>query len=133
MEPETRSEAVTHGVRVVVQSQYLDSHSSPMLGRYVFAYRVRIENVAGAGPLRLRSRHWLITDQTGKVQEVRGPGVVGEQPLLQVGEGFEYTSGAILETPRGQMRGSYQMEGADGSSLEVEIAPFALAMPFSLN
>jgi ApaG protein len=132
-DPSTRSEAVTEGIRVVVQSQYLAEHSMPTAGRFVFAYRVRIENVDHPGIVQLRTRHWVITNQLGKVEEVRGPGVIGEQPVLRPGEGFEYSSGAVLETPRGSMRGSYQMECADGRELDVTIAPFALAMPHSLN
>lgn len=133
MSDETRSEATTEGIRVTVQSQYLAQHSQPTAGRFVFAYRVRIENVAHPSAVQLRTRHWVITDQLGKVEEVRGPGVVGEQPELQPGAAFEYASGAVLETPRGSMHGSYQMELPDGRELDVRIAPFALAMPHSLN
>ncbi|MCB9599564.1 MAG: Co2+/Mg2+ efflux protein ApaG [Sandaracinus sp.] len=131
-EPDTRSEATTEGIRVVVQSQYLAQHSQPTAGRYVFAYRVRIENVDHPGAVQLRTRHWVITNQLGNVEEVRGPGVVGETPTLRPGEAFEYTSGAVLETPRGSMHGSYQMD-VGGRELDVRIAPFALAMPHSLN
>ena len=132
-EADTRSEAVTDGIRVVVQSQYLPQHSQPTAGRFAFAYRVRIENVAHPGTVQLRTRHWVITDQLGKIEEVRGPGVIGEHPVLRPGEAFEYSSGAILETPRGSMHGSYQMQLQDGGELDVRIAPFALAVPHSLN
>lgn len=132
-DPETRSEATTAGVRVTVESRYLPEHSQPLGGKWTFAYRVRIENVGHETPVQLRTRHWIIMNQAGKVEEVRGPGVVGEEPLLRRGEAFEYTSGAVLETPRGVMRGSYQMERPDGSRFDVVIAPFALDMPYSLN
>ena len=130
---ETESTAVTAGIRVSVESRYLPEQSIPQAGKFVFAYRVRIENVAAGMTVQLRNRHWIIEDQTGATEHVRGPGVVGEEPILKVGTGFEYTSGAMLETPRGIMRGSYQLERPDGSMFEVEIAPFALAMPYSLN
>ncbi|MEM9070712.1 MAG: Co2+/Mg2+ efflux protein ApaG [Myxococcota bacterium] len=130
---ETSSTMITEGVRVSVESRYLEAQSMPQAGRFVFAYRVRIENVAAGEAVQLRTRHWVITDQTGAVEEVHGPGVVGEEPMLQVGQGFEYTSGAALTTPRGVMRGSYQFERRDGTTFDVEIAPFALAMPYSLN
>jgi ApaG protein len=104
----------------------------PAAHRYVFAYTVRIAN-EGAEPAQLRSRHWIITDASGKVEEVRGPGVVGRQPLLRPGEHFDYTSGCVLETPRGEMRGSYQMLRSDGGAFDATIAPFLLALPHSLN
>jgi ApaG protein len=115
-----------------VSTQYVSGQSIPSAKRYVFAYTVRIEN-AGSIPAQLRSRHWVIVDGNGKVENVRGPGVVGQQPLLQPGEHFEYTSGCVLETARGEMRGTYQMHRADGSVFDAEIAPFALALPYSLN
>ena len=124
---------MTEGVRVTVESRFLPEHSVPQAGRFVFAYRVRIENVSASTAVQLRTRHWIIEDQTGKIEEVRGPGVVGEEPRLEVGRGFEYTSGAVLETPRGVMKGSYQLERPDGTKFDVEIAPFALTMPYSLN
>ena len=130
---DTTSSATTRGVRVTVRSRFLPEHSSPQATRFVFAYRVRIENVAHEGPVQLRTRHWIITNQLGEVEEVRGPGVVGEQPRLEPGQAFEYPSGAVLETPRGTMHGSYQMEREDGSAFDATIAPFALAMPYSLN
>lgn len=116
----------------MVSSEYIPSQSSPMARRYVFAYTVRVSN-EGAEPAQLRSRHWIITDGTGRIEEVRGPGVIGEQPYLEPGEAFEYTSGCVLETPRGTMEGSYQMERPDGTEFDAMIAPFELAMPYSLN
>ena len=124
--------AITDGIRVIVRSRYLPEQSLPIAKRYVFAYSVRIAN-EGTRAARLRSRHWIVTDAEGKVDEVRGPGVVGEQPLLRPGEHFEYTSGCALGTPSGEMRGSYQMETADGGTFDAVIAPFLLAPPHSIN
>ena len=126
------SSAITQGIKVTVSTAYVAAQSSPAAHRYVFAYTVRIAN-EGTEAAQLRSRHWVITDGNGKVEEVRGPGVVGQQPLLRPGEHFEYTSGCVLETPRGTMTGTYQMHRTDGSSFDAEIAPFALALPYSLN
>lgn len=126
------SEATTQGIRISVQTQYVSEQSAPRARRYVFAYTVRIAN-EGTEPAQLRTRHWIITDGVGKVEEVRGPGVIGQQPTLKPGEHFEYTSGCVLETPRGEMRGTYQMHRADGSMFDATIAPFALALPHTLN
>src|SRR5262249_8347216 len=126
------STATTRGIRVSVKSQYLPERSSPSAKQYVFAYTVRIAN-EGAATARLKSRHWVITDGNGKVQEVRGDGVVGAQPTLRPGEHFEYTSGCVLPTPRGTMEGSYQMVSDDGERFDAKIAPFALALPYSIN
>lgn len=126
------STAVTDGIRVTVESTYVPEQSSPRGHRYVFAYTVRIVN-EGLDEAQLKSRHWVITDAKGKVEEVRGAGVVGQQPRLRPGEKFEYTSGCVLETSRGQMRGAYQMERSDGSRFEADIAAFALSMPITLN
>lgn len=126
------STAITDGIRVSVEAVYVPEQSAPKQRRYVFAYTVRIEN-QGNGTAQLRSRHWIITDGDGKVEEVRGPGVVGQQPLLKPGERFEYTSGCVLQTPRGEMRGTYQMHRPDGSSFEAEIAAFRLQLPYTLN
>lgn len=126
------STAVTDGIRVTVESSYVPEQSSPRGQRYVFAYTVRIVN-EGLDDAQLKSRHWVITDGKGKVEEVRGAGVVGQQPRLRPGEKFEYTSGCVLETPRGEMRGSYQMERVDGRKFEADIAAFALSMPVTLN
>jgi ApaG protein len=124
--------AVTHGIRVIVRACHVAEQSFPLVRRYVFAYSVRIAN-EGRRAAQLRSRHWIITDSHGKVEEVRGPGVVGKQPFLGPGEHFEYTSGCVLETPTGEMRGTYQMLGADGKVFDALIAPFLLAPPHSLN
>ncbi|MCA9531286.1 MAG: Co2+/Mg2+ efflux protein ApaG [Myxococcales bacterium] len=129
---EPRSEAVTRGVRVTVESRFIAEQSSEALGRFVFAYHIRIAN-EGKETLQLRTRHWIIADATGRTEEVRGPGVVGETPVLAPGEAFEYTSGAVLRTQRGSMRGTYQMHRADGSSFDAQIAPFLLERPYSLN
>lgn len=126
------SSALTEGIRVSVRSAYVVDQSVPLARRYVFSYTVRIAN-EGAEPAQLRTRHWIITDGGGKVEEVRGPGVVGHQPLLRPGEHFDYTSGCILETPRGEMRGTYQMHRSDGRVFDAVIAPFLLALPHSLN
>jgi len=126
------SNAITNGIRVTVKAVYVPAQSLPAEKRYVFAYTVRIAN-EGTEPAQLRSRHWIITDGAGKVEEVRGPGVVGQQPFLAPGEHFEYTSGCVLETPRGSMRGTYQMHRPNGTVFDAEIAEFALAMPHSLN
>jgi ApaG protein len=126
------STAVTKGIRVVVKSEYMSERSSPGAKQFVFKYTVRITN-EGTETAQLRSRHWVITDGDGKVQEVRGDGVVGAQPVLKVGQHFEYTSGCVLPTPRGTMRGTYQMVRENGETFDAEIAPFALALPYSLN
>ena len=111
---------------------YQEQSSSPAEERYVFAYTIRIEN-AGDAAAQLIARHWLITDAHGHTQEVRGQGVVGEQPRLGPGEAFEYTSACQIATPIGTMRGSYTFEAEDGSPFEVEINPFTLAMPRVLH
>ncbi len=126
------SSAVTQGIRVTVSSTYVAEQSAPNAKRYVFAYTVKIHNEGGQ-PAQLRTRHWIITDANGKVEEVRGAGVVGQQPYLKPGEGFEYTSGCVLQTPRGEMTGTYQMHRPDGAAFDATIAPFALALPYSLN
>jgi ApaG protein len=121
-----------HAIAVDVSTRYLDDQSDPGEDRYVFAYTITIRN-QGDVPARLLTRHWVITDANGKVQEVRGDGVVGEQPYLKPGQGFRYTSGAILETPVGSMQGSYGMVADDGATFDTPIAPFTLAMPGTLN
>jgi ApaG protein len=126
------SSAVTEGIRVNVRSQYVADQSLPLMQRYVFAYTVRIAN-EGTEPAQLRTRHWIITDGASKVEEVKGPGVVGQTPYLRPGEHFEYTSGCVLETPTGQMQGTYEMLCVDGRIFEAVIAPFLLAPPYSLN
>jgi ApaG protein len=122
------STAVTHGVRVSVESQYLADESSPTAEHFVFAYTVTIAN-EGHGVVQLKTRHWIITDGRGHVEEVKGPGVVGAQPVLKPGQAFRYTSGCVLKTPRGTMHGTYQMHREDGSQFDAEIAPFLLVAP----
>jgi ApaG protein len=122
------SSAVTQGIRVAVKPEYLPHRSSPEERRFVFAYTVVISN-EGGGRVQLRSRHWVITDGRGRIEEVRGRGVVGEQPQLDPGESFQYTSGCVLETPQGTMHGSYRMQRDDGSCFDAEISPFVLTTP----
>jgi ApaG protein len=126
------SNAVTDGIRVSVNAVYVVEQSAPRSRRYVFAYTVHISN-EGSVSAQLRTRHWIITDGNGKVEEVKGPGVVGQQPSLGPGEHFEYTSGCVLQTPRGEMRGTYQMHRPDGTKFDATIAPFVLALPHTLN
>ncbi|MHB8257257.1 MAG: Co2+/Mg2+ efflux protein ApaG [Acidiferrobacterales bacterium] len=121
-----------HQIDVSVKSAYVDNQSAPESNRYVFAYTVRITN-RGSVAARLLTRHWVITDANNKVQEVRGPGVVGEQPYLAPGKSFEYSSGAVLETPFGSMRGSYQMIADDGVEFDAEIPAFVLTIPRTLH
>jgi len=126
------SVAVTRGIRVEVESSYLPERSSPSSQQYAFKYTVRISN-EGVATAQLKSRHWIITDGEGKVQEVRGEGVVGAQPTLKPGQAFEYSSWCMLETPHGSMRGTYQMHTESGEQFDAQIAPFPLALPYSLN
>ena len=126
------SDTTTRGVRIQVKSAYLPDRSAPDEGRYLFAYRVRISNV-GTETVQLLSREWIITDSDGDVETVRGPGVVGEQPVLDPGQSFEYTSFCPLPTPIGSMHGAYQMVLANGDTFDAEIAPFSLAVPSALN
>jgi ApaG protein len=125
-------EAATHKIRVEVDTSYLEEQSDPKERRFVFSYTITIRN-EGSVPARLLTRHWIITDSNGKVQEVRGEGVVGEQPYLKPGQGFRYSSGAVLETPVGAMQGSYQMVSDDGEQFDAPIAAFRLAMPGLLH
>lgn len=122
------SAAITHGVLVEVASAYVANRSSPEEGEFFFAYTVRIAN-GGATTVQLISRHWIITDGRGRVEEVRGPGVVGQQPVLKPGETFQYTSACPLPTPHGWMRGTYEMQREDGTSFHAEVAQFELAIP----
>ena len=115
-----------------VDTRFLDEQSAPEEDRYVFAYTIHIRN-EGKVPARLLGRHWLITDGNGKVQEVVGEGVVGEQPWLRPGEGFEYTSGAVLETDIGTMRGSYDVLADDGTRFAAPIPAFTLSIPRTLH
>ena len=122
----------SYAISVSVQTRFLDEQSAPDEGRYVFAYTIRIANV-GDVPAKLLTRHWIITDANGKVEEVRGDGVVGEQPHLKHGEDFHYTSGAVLETAVGTMRGSYQMLADDGHRFDAPIAQFTLSIPRTVH
>jgi ApaG protein len=126
------SELRKHNVEVSVRTAYIDAQSAPESSRYVFAYTITITN-AGSVPAKLLTRHWVIKDANEKVQEVRGVGVVGEQPHLSPGMSFEYTSGTVLETPFGTMHGSYQMIADDGTEFDAEIPPFLLSTPRQLH
>ena len=119
-------------IRIEVETAYLDHQSEPDDGRYAFAYSITIHN-DGAVAAKLLSRHWIITDADGGVQEVRGEGVIGEQPLIRPGEQFHYSSGAILPTPVGSMRGAYTMIDASGHEFQAPIAAFTLARPGALH
>jgi len=126
------AESKKYEIRVDVATQYLPDQSEPEQSRYTFAYTITIANV-GTVASQLISRHWVITNANNEVQEVRGLGVVGHQPLLQPGQAFEYTSGCVLETPVGSMRGSYQFTAEDGMQFEASIAEFVLSMPRMLH
>jgi ApaG protein len=121
-----------YAIGILVETRYLEDQSAPDAARFVFSYTIRIRN-DGQVPARLLSRHWIITDGNGRVQEVRGDGVVGEQPWLRPGEDFEYTSGAVLETPIGTMTGSYQMLADDGARFDAPIPSFTLSVPRTLH
>jgi ApaG protein len=129
-EPSPTSEAITRDIRVEVIARHAPENSQQ--GEFVFQYTVRITN-QGAEPVQLRSRHWIITDALDHVEEVRGPGVVGEQPTLAPGQAFKYSSWCPLKTPTGTMRGTYQMVGPDGAEFDVEIAPFALRARYTIH
>jgi ApaG protein len=118
----------THSIMVSVEPTYLDDESRPRRNRYVWAYHVTIEN-QGVEPVQLKSRYWKITDSLGRTQEVRGEGVIGEQPIIPPGESYEYSSGTPLSTPSGIMVGSYYMETGDGRTLEIDIPAFSLDSP----
>ena len=120
--------AVTREIRVQVEPIYLDDQSEPDDAQYVWAYRVQIEN-AGTETVQLLTRYWHITDGMGRVQEVRGAGVIGEQPVLNPGESYEYTSGTPLPTPSGIMKGSYQMSTPSGEKFDIEVPAFSLDCP----
>ncbi len=126
------SEAVTNNVSVEVLSQYSAENSHPQQGEWVFQYTVRITN-KGADTVQLISRHWIITDAAEDVSEVKGPGVVGEQPVLAPGESFQYSSWCPLKTPVGTMRGIYQMVRVNGEKFDIEIAPFALKARYTVH
>ena len=122
----------TYSIEVEIETQYIEEQSLPDQDHYVFAYTITIHN-SGDVPAQLLRRHWVITDANNKVQEVKGEGVVGEQPRLKPGERYRYTSGTMLETPVGTMRGSYQMIADDGHTFDAEIKPFTLALPGILH
>jgi ApaG protein len=130
--PASSSEAVTNNVRVEVESQYAPNHSQPFQDVWTFRYTVKISN-EGEDTVQLLSRHWIITDGNGKVEEVQGPGVVGEQPVLSPGESFTYSSGCRLQTASGVMRGTYSMVTESGDHFDVEIAPFMLREPYTVH
>lgn len=124
--------STTYNTTVSVETQYIPEQSDPDNEKYVFAYTITIKN-EGTVPAKLLTRHWIITNADGKTQEVRGEGVVGEQPYLQPGEGFKYTSGTMLETPVGTMHGSYHMLADDGQEFDCTIKPFTLSVPHTLH
>jgi ApaG protein len=126
------SEAVTEDIRVEVMSSYSPENSRPQEGEWVFQYTVRITN-QGRDTVQLISRHWVITDAADRVEEVRGPGVVGEQPTLKPGESFKYSSWCPLKTPMGLMYGTYEMRRENGSRFDIEIAPFALKARYTVH
>ncbi len=126
------SEAITRGIRVRVKSFHDPRRSKPTQGQWFFLYTIRIAN-EGTETVKLLTRHWFIRDADGNVEEVRGPGVVGEQPVLEPGEAFEYTSGCPLPTPFGTMKGTYQMVTGDGERFDVDIAEFELSEPYTVH
>jgi ApaG protein len=121
--------ATTRDIRVTVRPAYLDDQSAPNDNHFVWAYHVTIENL-GRETVQLRSRHWRITDARGELHEVKGPGVIGEQPVLEPGDVFDYTSGTPLATPSGIMNGTYQMENERGEAFDIEIPAFSLDSPY---
>ena len=121
-----------YNTQVEVQTSYISEQSDPEENRFVFAYTITISN-EGLVPAKLLTRHWIITNADGKVEEVEGEGVVGEQPYLNPGEQFQYTSGTVLETPVGSMHGTYQMIADDGVEFEAEIPVFTLSVPNTLH
>jgi ApaG protein len=121
-----------HNITIEVETSYIEGQSEPEKERYVFSYTITIRN-EGDVPAQLISRHWIITDANGHTQEVHGEGVVGEQPHLNPGEGFQYTSGTMIGTPVGSMRGAYQMVAENGVEFDAIIPPFTLAIPRTLH
>ena len=128
----TSSEAVTRGIRVSVRARFSEQNSEPNSRQWVFLYTITIRNES---PVRVQllTRHWIITDANGEIEEVKGPGVVGKQPVLEPGQSFEYTSACPLKTPFGSMHGTYQMLGAGNETFDVQIAGFALRMPGTMQ
>lgn len=121
-----------HNITVEVETQFVETQSEPENDRYVFSYTITIRN-EGDEPAQLLSRHWIITDANGSIQEVKGEGVVGEQPHLNPGEGFQYTSGTMIATPVGSMQGTYHLIADNGELFEAEIPSFTLAIPRTLH
>ncbi len=126
------SDATTENVRVEVMAQYSAENSHPLQGEWVFQYTVRVTNL-GSETVQLISRHWIITDAADQCKEVKGPGVVGQQPVLKAGESFQYSSWCPLGTPVGMMHGTYQMVRENGSHFDIEIAPFGLKAKYTVN
>jgi len=126
------SEAVTRHIRVHVETDYLPARSNPLQNQWAFLYTIRLSN-EGRETVQLLSRHWIITDALGEVEEVRGPGVVGKQPVLEPGESFEYSSWCPLKTSTGVMRGSYRMVSEHGHQFDIEIAPFSLKARYTVH
>ncbi len=126
------SDTTTNGVRIQVDTQYVPAQSDPTKQQFFFAYHVRISN-EGEDPVKLLTRHWVITNAFGEVEQVRGPGVVGEQPRLEPGDAFEYTSACPLPTPHGSMHGSYQMVTDNGEEFDARISAFTLVQPGTSN
>jgi ApaG protein len=126
------SDAVTDSIRVEVMSRHSPENSRPQQGEWVFQYTVRITN-QGLDTVQLLSRHWIITDALDHIEEVKGPGVVGEQPVLAPGQSFQYSSWCPLKTPTGMMHGTYHMIRAAGDHFDIDIAPFALKAPYTVH
>ncbi len=126
------NEEKKYNIEVTVNTQYIEGESNPEASRYIFAYTITIKN-KGSVAAKLLSRHWIITDANNRIQEVKGKGVIGEQPYLRSGELFQYTSGTMLETPVGSMQGTYQMVADDDHHFDAVIEPFTLALPKMLN
>src|SRR5690349_25132732 len=130
--PSKSREPEPHAVEIDVEARYVSDQSKPEANRYVFSYVITLRNL-GMMPARLQTRHWVITDANGKVEEVRGEGVVGEQPWMRPGDRYQYSSGAVLDTAVGTMQGSYQMLADDGTRFDAPIAPFTLSIPRTLH
>jgi ApaG protein len=126
------SDAVTRGIKIHVESEFAPEKSQPSQKHWFFLYTITISN-EGTETAQLMNRHWIITDGTGRVEEVHGPGVVGKQPVLAPGESFTYTSGCPLTTPFGVMEGTYQMVTAGGEQFDARIAPFTLSEPYTVH
>ncbi len=126
------SKQALHNIKVTVETRYIEAESRPKQDIYIFAYHITLKNM-GSIAAKLMTRHWIITNANGEIQEVKGDGVIGEQPHLQPNESFSYTSGTMMSTPVGTMEGSYQMIADDDQNFDAEIAPFVLALPNALH